>query len=101
MKTDNKEMKMELRGEKEVVLTPQDGLVTQSRPDFFYRLAPGRGILAEVERGLKKGDEGLLATHKELDILGGVSILDQDWCTSTGHLGHHQGADVLEPSHHR
>ena len=35
----------------EVVLTPQDGLVTQSRPDFFYRLAPGRGILAEVERG--------------------------------------------------
>lgn len=35
----------------EVVLTPQDGLVTRARPDFFYRLAPGRGVLAEVERG--------------------------------------------------
>ena len=35
----------------EVVLTPQDGLVTHARPDFFFRLAPGRGVLAEVERG--------------------------------------------------
>lgn len=35
----------------EVVLTPQDGLVTQSRPDFFFDLDPGRGIIAEVERG--------------------------------------------------
>jgi len=35
----------------EVVLTPQDGLVTHARPDFFYRLDEGRGILAEVERG--------------------------------------------------
>jgi hypothetical protein len=35
----------------EVVLTPQEGLVTRARPDFFYRLEPGRGILAEVERG--------------------------------------------------
>jgi hypothetical protein len=35
----------------EVVLTPQDGLVTLARPDFFYRLDEGRGILAEVERG--------------------------------------------------
>ena len=35
----------------EVVLTPQDGLVTHARPDFFYRLDPGRGVLAEVERG--------------------------------------------------
>jgi hypothetical protein len=35
----------------EVVLTPEDGLVTRARPDFFLRLAPGRGILAEVERG--------------------------------------------------
>ncbi|QAY63504.1 hypothetical protein ET495_09870 [Xylanimonas allomyrinae] len=35
----------------EVVLTPQTGFVTQARPDFFYRLAPGRGIIAEVERG--------------------------------------------------
>jgi hypothetical protein len=35
----------------EVVITPEDGLVTRSRPDFFYRLADGRGVLAEVERG--------------------------------------------------
>ena len=35
----------------EVVLTPQSGFVTMSRPDFFYRLGEGRGILAEVERG--------------------------------------------------
>lgn len=35
----------------EVVLTPQDGFVTQARPDFFFRLSTGRGVLAEVERG--------------------------------------------------
>ncbi|WP_298990711.1 hypothetical protein [uncultured Pseudokineococcus sp.] len=35
----------------EVVITPEDGLVTRARPDFFYSLGPGRGILAEVERG--------------------------------------------------
>jgi hypothetical protein len=35
----------------EVVVTPEDGLVTRARPDFFLRLSPGRGILAEVERG--------------------------------------------------
>lgn len=35
----------------EVVLTPQEGLVTRARPDFFFRLSEGRGILAEVERG--------------------------------------------------
>lgn len=35
----------------EVVLTPEDGFVTHARPDFFFRLAPERGILAEVERG--------------------------------------------------
>lgn len=35
----------------EVVLTPQSGFVTQARPDFFFRLAPGRGVIAEVERG--------------------------------------------------
>jgi hypothetical protein len=41
----------ELGFREEVVLTPQDGFVTQSRPDFFYRLDRGRGVLAEVERG--------------------------------------------------
>jgi hypothetical protein len=35
----------------EVVLTPQDGLVTHARPDFFFRLGEARGVLAEVERG--------------------------------------------------
>jgi hypothetical protein len=35
----------------EVVLTPQEGLVSRARPDFFFRLSEGRGILAEVERG--------------------------------------------------
>ena len=35
----------------EVVLTPQDGFVTHARPDFVYTLGPGRGIIAEVERG--------------------------------------------------
>ena len=35
----------------EVVIPPDAGLVTRARPDFYYRLAPGRGILAEVERG--------------------------------------------------
>lgn len=35
----------------EVVLTPQSGLVTQARPDFFFALDEGRGVIAEVERG--------------------------------------------------
>jgi|TARA_Y100000815_G_C13314949_1_gene490008 hypothetical protein len=44
-------LRHELGFEEEVVLTPQDGLVTQARPDFFYRFDNQRGILAEVERG--------------------------------------------------
>ncbi|WP_445256442.1 hypothetical protein [Nocardioides aurantiacus] len=40
-----------LHFDEEVVLTPQDGLVTQARPDFFFRLPSGQGIIAEVERG--------------------------------------------------
>lgn len=35
----------------EVVLTKDHGFVTGARPDFFYRISPSRGILAEVERG--------------------------------------------------
>lgn len=35
----------------EVVLTPQDGIVTRARPDFVYALSHGRGVVAEVERG--------------------------------------------------
>lgn len=41
----------ELEFGEEIVLTPQDGLVTHARPDFFFRLDDGRGVLAEVERG--------------------------------------------------
>lgn len=44
-------LKVELGFETEVVLTPQDGLVTRARPDFFFRLSDSRRILAEVERG--------------------------------------------------
>ncbi|HEY0891352.1 MAG TPA: hypothetical protein VGE38_17265 [Nocardioides sp.] len=44
-------LKEELGFGEEVVLTPQTGLVTQARPDFFFELADGRGIIAEVERG--------------------------------------------------
>ena len=35
----------------EVVLTPELGFVTSARPDFYFSLAEGRGVLAEVERG--------------------------------------------------
>jgi hypothetical protein len=35
----------------ERVLEPEDGFVTLARPDFFFWLGPGRGVLAEVERG--------------------------------------------------
>ena len=35
-------LKDELGFDEEVILTPQDGLVTQSRPDFFFRLGDQR-----------------------------------------------------------
>lgn len=35
----------------EVVIPAHMGLVTRARPDFYFELSPGRGILAEVERG--------------------------------------------------
>ena len=44
-------LRLELKFGEEVVLTPQSGFVTQARPDFFFRLGPGRGVIAEVERG--------------------------------------------------
>ena len=47
-------LREELGFREEVVLTPQDGFVTQSRPDFYFRLGDAgarRGIIAEVERG--------------------------------------------------
>jgi hypothetical protein len=44
-------LRMELGFREEVVITPQDGFVTRARPDFYFELAQGRGVLAEVERG--------------------------------------------------
>ena len=41
----------ELGFRSEVVLSPDDGLVTQARPDFVFWLSDRRGILGEVERG--------------------------------------------------
>jgi hypothetical protein len=35
----------------EVVLPPQLGFVTASRPDFYFGLGDSRGVIAEVERG--------------------------------------------------
>lgn len=35
----------------EVLLTPESDFVTHARPDFYFRLSDGRGIIAEVERG--------------------------------------------------
>jgi hypothetical protein len=35
----------------EVLLTRDHGIVTRPRPDFYYALGPGQGIIAEVERG--------------------------------------------------
>lgn len=44
-------LESELGFRSEIVLTPEDGLVTRARPDFVYWLSPGRGVLGEVERG--------------------------------------------------
>lgn len=44
-------LREELDFEEEVVIRPSDGFVTRARPDFFFELAEGRGIIAEVERG--------------------------------------------------
>lgn len=41
----------ELGFSEEVVIEPDAGLVTRARPDFYFALGPGRGVLAEVERG--------------------------------------------------
>ena len=44
-------LRVEIGFGEEVVLTPQEGFVTRARPDFYFALAEGRGVLAEVERG--------------------------------------------------
>lgn len=37
--------------DEEQILTAQEGFTTRARPDFYFRLEDGRGIIAEVERG--------------------------------------------------
>jgi hypothetical protein len=44
-------LREQLQFREERILTPEDGFVTQARPDFFFRLSDSRGVLAEVERG--------------------------------------------------
>lgn len=44
-------LKDRLGFDEEVLLTPEDGIVSRPRPDFYYRIGPGRGVIAEVERG--------------------------------------------------
>ncbi len=44
-------LELELGFSAELVLTPDAGLVTRARPDFYYPLAAGTGVIAEVERG--------------------------------------------------
>ena len=44
-------LKDRLRFDEEVVLTPENGIVSKPRPDFFYRLNDHEGVIAEVERG--------------------------------------------------
>jgi hypothetical protein len=44
-----------------VLLTPEDGIVSRPRPDFFHRIGPGEGVIAEVERG------GTVTNHHDLN----------------------------------
>ena len=44
-------LKGDLGFDEEVLLTPESGIVSKPRPDFYFKLAAGQGIIAEVERG--------------------------------------------------
>lgn len=44
-------LKAGLGFEEEVLLTRDDGIISRPRPDFYYRLGPNEGVIAEVERG--------------------------------------------------
>lgn len=45
------ELKLDLAFVEEYVLNEQDGLISRARPDMYFDLGEGRGILAEIERG--------------------------------------------------
>jgi hypothetical protein len=59
----------------EKVLTADAGLVTRARPDFFYALSDGTGVIAEVERG------GTTANNHDLKDLWKTHI-----ATNANHL---------------
>lgn len=61
-------LELELGFRAELVLTPDEGLVTRARPDFYYPLSPGTGVIAEVERG------GTTANNHDLKDLWKVHI---------------------------
>lgn len=44
-------LRSDLSFAEERILDPQDGFVSRARPDIYFDLGSGRGILAEVERG--------------------------------------------------
>lgn len=73
----------------EVVLTPQDGIVTRARPDFVRELGRGRGVMAEVERGGTVNNnhdlKDLWKAHIAVDIQHLVLIVPNlNWKTDGG-----------------
>jgi hypothetical protein len=44
-------LRVDLAFAEEHILDPQEGFVTRARPDWYFDLGEGRGVLAEVERG--------------------------------------------------
>lgn len=44
-------LRQDLSFVEEHVLDPQEGFVSRARPDIYFDLGDGRGVLAEVERG--------------------------------------------------
>lgn len=44
-------LRVDLAFAEERILDPQDGFVSRARPDWYFDLGQGRGVLAEVERG--------------------------------------------------
>jgi hypothetical protein len=44
-------LRLDLAFAEERILDPQDGFVSRARPDWYFDLGAGRGVLAEVERG--------------------------------------------------